>query len=140
MNRALEPGTAPRYRLFWGGQIAAATFFGTIVAGTAALALNYHRLGRDKAAALSIAVGTSLVALLLAAVQTGVMQRVAIGAATLVGTFAIVYVTDSLQGEALADHVDAGGESESNVIVVGLVFAGLAQSVFLAFLISLIAG
>jgi hypothetical protein len=120
MDRALEP-VAPRHRLFWGGHVAAATFFGSPLAGASVLSLNYYRLGREMAALISFAVGVAVMALLVALSVLGFQPRVVVGVASLVGAFASVYVTDRLQGEALADHVDAGGKSASAWIVAGII-------------------
>jgi len=122
----------PDYTLFDSRAVALATFLGTAVAGSLLIALNYRRLGRSGAALTAAILGVVATALLLMLVWNlprGVSSVIAFGV-----MFALKYIAKSLQGAAVAAHVQNGGALGSQakaLLLGGVMLAAIFGAVFL---------
>lgn len=104
-------GDAPNYRLHDPKSIALATFFGSPLAGAALLALNYRWLQKGRAAALALVAGFVLTVL---AITCGYLIPSTYATAVAVSLVVVMKsVANSLQGEAIKQHLQRGGRLAS---------------------------
>ncbi|MCE9576969.1 MAG: hypothetical protein K8W52_27735 [Deltaproteobacteria bacterium] len=128
---ASAPPAAPLYSP---GQVAAATFFGTPLAGAWLFATNERRCGHPGRAAVSLVVGTAATALLVMlalAVSTSIPRlagRIAILPVLAMGQLARV-----LQGKAYAKHLGNSGRRAPISSVIAATGVGLALGVGVAY-------
>jgi hypothetical protein len=128
----------PPYALYTHKAVGLATFFGTPIAGTALMAMNYSRLGRKRLAWWAIGLGllgtivTFAIAMVVPTSWPLPLQLVP----ALVGLFAVMAIAESLQGKDVKQHVRRGGDNASmwkatgigliSLVVVLGVFVGLS--------------
>lgn len=128
---ALE--TVPIYRLFDITSIGIAAFFGSPIAGTALMAINYRRLARHKEAVIAFLVGLLGTAAVIAAASLYNLPSY-LGSALPVILFVVTYqVAKPLQGPIIERHLAQGGKLSSRWAAFGLsilVCAALAAVVF----------
>ena len=111
--------------LFSPGQALAATFFGTLVAGVILMQANYRAMGRSAAANKALWLG------LLAsfAIIAGLMLLPK-GSPSLPINILLAYgfrkLVNSLQGDSISTHLEAGGVRRSNWVVFGIILATVA--------------
>lgn len=120
---------APAYTLFDANAVGLATIFGTPVAGSSLMALNYRRLGQTGKAVTTLVIGiavTGLVILLGWNLPRSVSSPIA-----LVLFFAMTRIARSLQGPAVMDHVQRGGRLGSKWTAFGL-GAAMCAVIFLS--------
>ncbi len=121
--------SSPNYKLFDSNAVAIATFFGTPVAGGALMALNYRRLGQGQKAAITLMITMALTALvILVAWNLPQGASLPIGLALL---FGMRWSARSLQGDAIKNHIERGGQLASKGIAFGVGAAAFAV-IFLA--------
>ena len=107
-------------KLFSADGIGIATFFGTILAGGILLSINYRRLGKRRAANVSLCL---CIALAVASMVAGIMLpdhlavRALLGLPMLIG---VMWYAKSAQGALVRAHRDAGGEMASNWLALGI--------------------
>ncbi len=118
---------SPDYNLFSAGQIAAGTFFGSILVGGLMLASNYSNLEDKKKAHRTIILSISCFILLLV-VTIGLfdgMSKRGTDALTRLLTFGIAIgfwmLVKNLQGVQYVNHIAQGGRQASNWNVVAIV-------------------
>ena len=113
----------PSYRLFDPAAVGLATFFGSLIAGTILMAMNYSRLGRAGKGALALLLGV-----LCTAVLIGIGWNKPVGSGSLgVVLFIVVWqVAKMKQGNDVNVHVTRGGALESKWKAFG---AGVATLV-----------
>lgn len=123
--------TTPTYTLFDANAVALATFFGTPVAGASLMALNYRRLGKGgkSIAAILIGLAVSAVVVLLA----WNLPRSATTPIALILLIAIQRIARSLQGAAVKEHAERGGQPGSKWAAFGCGAAMLAAIVTVVF-------
>jgi hypothetical protein len=124
VDDAASHQTVPAYTLFDSTSVGLATFFGTPIAGTALMALNYRRLGKGSKAIAAFAVGlavTILVMLWGSQRSSGLSTGAGIGLLV-----AIINIAKALQGAAVDDHLRQGGKLASRWAAFGLGVTGLA--------------
>ncbi len=112
------PAAPPAYTLFDSTAVGLATFFGTPIAGTILMAINYRRLGKAGQAAAAVLIG--IVVTGLAVLLGHFMPQAAafgIAAALFVG---MKGAAQSIQGAAVAEHLREGGSLASNWTAFGL--------------------
>lgn len=138
----LSEQSIPGYRLFDTTSMGIAAFFGSPVAGTALMAINYRRLGRPRQAVLTFAAGITgtAAAVSISEFLGSPSYMGTVGAVTL---FTITYqIAKTLQGPAIERHIQQGGKLSSRWAALGLsilVSAALFTVVFsgaLAYLVS----
>ncbi len=131
---APSPTTTRNYKLFDANAVALATFLGTPLAGCLLMAINYHRLGHNARAVITLFVGILLTVLLIFIGWTI--------KATIPIAMAIVFVArwsaEKLQGPALEIHLNQGGLSSSRWIAfwIGIIFLILLFSLIFAIVYS----
>jgi hypothetical protein len=127
----------PPYKLYSPGHVALAAFLGGPVGAFVLLALNYKRLGRGTAAAITVLWGLLTVAALVALN----LKLPESSPALLLGlpVFLVLWLAAKmLQGEAFDGHVQQGGEPASGWAAAGfgllgaVLFCGISVGVFLA--------
>ncbi len=131
-NTSVQSNT-PDYALFDANAVAAATLFGTPVAGASLMALNYRRLGEGAKAFLTLFIGIAITGLVML-VGWNLPRTVTgpIGLALLFGTRKLAEV---MQGPAVKDQVRRGGRLGSKWKALGLgcaILAALVSVVYLA--------
>jgi hypothetical protein len=126
---------APAYTLFDAGAVTIATFFGTAVAGGILMAINYRRLGEA---------GKAVATLIAAIVVTGLALLVGFNtpqsASSVIGILLVLLIAriaKSMQGQAIADHVQRGGQLGSRwrafflgILILALVFGGVFAVIY----------
>jgi len=121
------------YRLFDSGAVGLATFFGSSLAGSLLMAVNYNRLGKAGQGVFTVVLGAIATAALIAVgwnlsgTVTGVL-----GIAVLVGT---MQLAKAVQGNEVKAHVARGGQLASKGLAFGIgvaTLAGLFGATFLA--------
>jgi hypothetical protein len=118
MDTAMPPPPASGYSLFDHRAVGLATFFGTPLAGSILMGLNYRRLGKTAAAVGIIALGAGLTGLLLLigyALPSGVGTIIPIGV-----MFGMMYGAKALQGASVEQHVRLGGKLASKWLAFGI--------------------
>jgi hypothetical protein len=103
------PPLPPNYTLYDSRSVGLATFFGTPVAGTFLMALNYHRLHKTSAAITTFIIGVVATAFIVALgiflpLGSNVNFPIAI-----VVLLAITSIAKQLQGPSIAAHLALGG-------------------------------
>jgi len=128
---------SPDYNLFSAGQIAAGTFFGSIIAGGLMLASNYSNLGDKKKAHRTVILSISCFVLLLVVTigLFGEMSERNSKPLTYLLAFGIAIgfwvLVKNLQGVQYVNHIAQGGGQVSNwnvaaiVIVVSILYSAL---------------
>lgn len=129
----VDSSDVPNFRLFSAGQIAVATFFGSLLAGGLMLARNYSKLGeKDKAHRAVIFSFIAFVLLWLGSaalvidvpdskagpMMTGINFWIAVG---------FRFMINHWQGKQFDDHIRRGGEKVS-----GWNFAAIVASIAIA--------
>jgi hypothetical protein len=107
-GEAAPPSPPPSYSLFDSVSVAIATLFGSPIAGTILMAVNYHRLGKGGKAVAAVAIGlaaTILAGLFGYRIPTALSSIIAIGLLLLTKSCAV-----ALQGPAVTQHVSQGGK------------------------------
>jgi hypothetical protein len=125
----------PDYKLFDSGSVALATLFGTPIAGTFLMAMNYRRLGKKDNARWAIAAGvagTVTAVLLRYVIPQGASAGVAIGMLA-----ATMRASKSLQGDAIEKHVATGGSLGPRWAAFGLGVGALTAVLAVIFLVLL---
>lgn len=118
-----EPGPEsappiPAFTLFDSASVTLATFFGTPIAGSILMAVNYRRLGKEINAAVAFLAGLTVTILAVISgnfLPTSVTSAIGIG--LLVGMRSIA---QALQGSAVQQHVSQGGKLGSRWAAFGL--------------------
>jgi hypothetical protein len=119
-------------RLYSIGQITAATFVGSPLAGCLLLAHNYRVLRQSRAALYSLMCG--VVATVIVFVGASWLPESFPNAALPVGyCFAIRQVSVYVQGASIADHLSAGGKKGTWAMTIGIGLASLVLVVGLFF-------
>lgn len=129
-----ESVAPPAYKLYNDGAVGLATFFGSPLAGSIVLAINYKRLGKSAAAWKAVLLGTLGTALLVGigiAIDNSAVGS-GIGIGVLVGMMGLAR---SVQGPVVAEHVSRGGRLASGWGATGI---GVL-TVVLAFVLALAA-
>jgi len=118
-TKPLSPAVpAPSYSLFDYQGVGLATFFGTPLAGSILMALNYRRLGNARAAAKMIGGGiviTALSMILGHAVPSSMAMPLAVGV-----MLAMVNGAKALQGPLVEEHARLGGKLVSRWAAFGI--------------------
>lgn len=112
-------------KLYDSGAVGLATFFGTPIAGTVVMAMNYRRLGKPSAGTKAIIIGVLVTAALMVSgffIPMGTATT-AIGVGVLAAT---VGTANALQGKTIAEHKLAGGLIGSRWVGFGIGMIGLA--------------
>jgi hypothetical protein len=117
-----QPVAAP-YKLYDHRAVFVATLFGSPLAGSIFMALNYRRLGKARAAVTILIVGILLTWLGIAA-GSAIPGQSLILPILLVG--GMMYLAKALQGDSVEEHVRLGGRVGSRWIAFGV---GLAVGV-----------
>jgi len=121
----------PAYRLFDTTSVGIAAFLGAPIAGTALMAVNYRRLGKNSAALIAIASGVAATA---AAILIGTRVPATYSTVPAIALFVGTYnAAKSLQGKIVSDHVARGGRLSSRWIAGGLGVAVMMISLALIF-------
>ena len=123
-------------RLFSASQVAVATFLGSPLAGTALFARNYQVLGRRDAAFLWLGLGVVITVLLLV-----IALLLPKGTPTFLPLLSIVGMRQAVnhfQGQAISNHIYAGGAKGSWFVSIAVGLAGLV-CVVVAFFVLLFA-
>ena len=124
--------------LFSSGQIGAATFFGTLLAGVLLLQANYRVMRRpgdaNKALGLGLLAFAALIPILLVAPR-GVSTPLNIAL-----TFVMSRLARSRQGEAFFKHTTAGGAKRSGWLVFAVIVAVLAAVFLTAMIVAVASG
>jgi RsiW-degrading membrane proteinase PrsW (M82 family) len=118
--------------LFSSGQIGAATFFASLLAGVLMLQANYRAMRRSGDANKTLALGLLAFCAWIALVMIlprGAQLPMNIGA-----VFAMSSVARSLQGQAFFNHTRAGGAKRSNWLVFAIIM-GTFVAIFVAAMI-----
>ena len=126
-NPNLPTTSPPPYSLFDHRAVGVATFFGSPLAGSILMALNYRRIGIAGAAARILVAGIVLTGLLVAlgrAVPSG--ASTILGPAVLAG---VVYGAKALQGDFVEQHTRSGGRLVSRWAAFGIGLAVLVPIV-----------
>ncbi len=126
----------PAYTLFDSTAVGLATFFGTPVAGTILMAINYRRLGKAGQAAAAVVIGivvTGLAVLL----WNGPCHKARLSESPPLFSWGMKGAAQSIQGTAVAEHVREGGSLGSNWTAFGLgagacvlFFAGIRRRIW----------
>lgn len=117
-------GTTPSYTLFDSGAVALATLFGTPVAGSSLMALNYRRLGQAGKGAIALALGCAVTGLVI--VLTRHLPQSVSFPIALALLFGMQRSALALQGPAVKEHLQRGGHLGSKWGAFGLGLAFLA--------------
>jgi hypothetical protein len=117
---------APEYSLYDSTSIGLATFFGSPVAGTGLMALNYRRLGQPRKALLTFAVGLAATALVIAFGTR--IPSYGTGAFAIALVVATKNAARFLQGDAIDQHIVRGGPLGSRWVASGLSIATAAAA------------
>jgi hypothetical protein len=116
-EQSLQVST-PAYTLFDADAVGLATIFGTPVAGSSLMALNYRQLGQTRKAVTTLLVGIAFTG--LAILLGWNLPRSVSSAIALVLLFAMTRIARSLQGPAVMDHLQRGGRLGSKWTAFGL--------------------
>jgi hypothetical protein len=114
------PGPEVSCRLYDPGAVALATLFGSPIAGTILMAINYKRLGQGSSAVGAVAsgvVGTALAIWIASLLPQGIGSGMAFGL-----LFITMNAAKTFQGKAIEDHKRRGGKLAS---LWGAFFIGL---------------
>jgi hypothetical protein len=123
----------PSYPMYSAGQIAAATFLGSPIAGGWLLALNYKRLGEPRSARAAIGLSVLAMAALIASALVVLDRAMSSLGITPVVVMYVVYVVmmywiaKSLQDAGYQRHLARLGRTASNLRVLGIALASLAS-------------
>lgn len=123
-SAASAPTTAPTYRLYDPTSVLIASFLGSPIAGVLLISLNYRRLNRRAEAIAAFIVG--VIATVLASLLSYFLPSsggIAIG---IVIAMATRSAAERFQGEALSQHISAGGQLGSRWAATGIGLAFLA--------------
>jgi hypothetical protein len=115
---------APAYRLFDSTSVAIATLFGSPIAGTILMGVNYRRLGNASSQALALVIG--LAATGVAVLLGYLMPQGATGGVAVALLLATRTAAKSMQGPAVEQHVSQGGKLGSRWAAFGVGLAALA--------------
>jgi hypothetical protein len=116
--------TPPSYRLFDPAAVGLATFFGSPIAGTILMAVNYSRLGKAGKGVLALLVGVLCTAVLIA---IGWNKPLGSGSLGVVLFIVVWQVAKATQGNDVNAHVARGGGLASKWLAFGI---GIATLVF----------
>jgi hypothetical protein len=119
----------PTHRLFSPMNVGAATFLGTAFAGSILLALNFRRLGRKRAALLSLLAGaaaTIVIVVLAVITPDGGHVQILFTGINVGLLFGMKRATEAWQGADLAAHQAAGGRVGAGWATAGVVAGCLA--------------
>jgi hypothetical protein len=106
------------------GQIAAATFLGSPIAGGWLLALNYKRLGESRSA--RAAIGLSVLAMAALIASAFVVPDRAMSSLGIIPVVVMYWIAKSLQDAGYQRHLARLGRTGSNWHVLGIALASLA--------------
>jgi hypothetical protein len=110
--------SVPTYTLFDANAVGLATIFGTPVAGSALMALNYRRMGQARKAAIALILGIAVTGV---AILVGWnLPHTVSSPIGLILLLATARMARSLQGPAVMDHVQRGGRLGSKWVAFGL--------------------
>ncbi|MEO6964535.1 MAG: hypothetical protein ABI076_01390 [Acidobacteriaceae bacterium] len=112
------PGTAPSYTLFDSRAVALATLFGTPAAGSSLMAINYRRLGQPSKGVIALVIGLAVTGLVIL-ISWHLSQSLTFPIA-LVLLFAMQRIALALQGPAVREHVQRGGQLGSKWRAFGM--------------------
>ncbi len=135
MTDATPMAPVPAYKLFDANAVTLATLFGGPLAGTSLMALNYRRLGEKTNALKTVMAGigaTALLMLLGSFLPQG--SSLPIGIGLLAGTRR---AAQSLQAQAIGEHINQGGRLGSMWKAFGVGMAFLTALCGLIFLVML---
>jgi len=114
----------PNYRLYDPTSVGLAAFFGSPIAGTVLMAINYRHLGRKSSAILAVILGVAATALAIAIEPYIPSTFTSVAAIALfVGTY---NAAKTLQGPIVEKHELAGGSLHSRWAAFGISLAVLA--------------
>ncbi len=114
----------PSYPIYSPGQVAAATFLGSPIAGGWLLALNYKRLGEPRSARAALGLSVLALAALLAIAY--VVPERAMSSLGLIPVVVMYWIAKSLQDAGYQRHLARLGRTGSNWRVLGIALASLA--------------
>lgn len=117
----------PPYKLYDTTSIGLATFFGSPIAGTALMALNFQRLGQTGKAKLTFAIGVAITVLVMS--LGWLIPSYGTGTVAIVLVVATVNTARSLQGDAFYKHIVKGGPFASRWAASGIGIASAAAIV-----------
>lgn len=122
--------TTPTYKLFDANAVTLATFLGSPFAGCLLMAINYHRLGHNARAVITLFVGIFLTVLLIFIGWT-IKATIPIAMAMV---FAARWSAEKLQGPAIQNHLNQGGLrfTRWTAFWIGIIFLVLLFSLIFA--------
>jgi hypothetical protein len=130
-------GPEVSYRLFDHGAVALATLFGSPIAGTILMAINYRRLGKPSSAVGAVAcgiVGTGLAIALASLLPQGISSGMSI-----VLLLVMMNAAKTFQGSIIEEHKRQGGKLASlwvaffiSLGVLAVIVLGVVAWVFLS--------
>lgn len=129
-----EPESAPpipAYALFDSASVTLATFFGTPIAGSILMAVNYRRLGKEVNAAVAFLAG--LTATILVIISGNFIPSTYTSGLAIVLVVAMRAIAQAVQGQAVQQHVSQGGKLGSRWAAFGIgagVLVAIAVGVF----------
>ncbi len=129
----VSPPPIPAYTLFDSGSVTLATFFGSPIAGTILMAVNYRRLGKEINAAVAFLTGLAVT--ILAILCGNLIPPSASGALAIGLLVAMRSSAQALQGPAVQQHVSQGGKLGSRWAAFGIgvaVLVAIAAVIFVA--------
>ena len=132
--QAAPTGVAFAHPLFSPKQMLAAALFGTVLAGVILLQANYRAMARPHEANKAVLYGV-LATLALLALPFFLPDSVPSTAVNVVVALGFYKLADTLQGDALVDHRDAGGERQSNWLVFGISVGTRLSALMILFLV-----
>jgi hypothetical protein len=121
----------PTYTLFDSASVTLATIFGSPVAGTILMAINYHRLGEGSSAAVAIVCG--LLATGFAIAFGNLVPQTATTVVALALVIGMRTVAQAVQGSAVQQHINRGGKLASKWAALGIGVATLVVIVAIVF-------
>ena len=134
---ALDPaptGDAFPHPLFSPKQMLAAALFGSVLAGVILLQANYRGMARPHEANKAVLYGV-LATLAVLALPFFLPDGVPGTAVSIVVALGFYWLADTLQGDALVIHRDAGGECQSNWLVFGISVGTRLSELMILFLV-----